>query len=111
MSELIRRAQPRKKARYVCMEGADKLVGIHSRETWPVELRLTVIGIAQWILWHFGEAKLGHGPQPGDDASLQDERGNAETRSRQTLTSSHTRANRRAKCEMAEKVDSHCCSE
>lgn len=26
MSELIKRARPRKKARYVCMEGADKLV-------------------------------------------------------------------------------------
>ena len=27
MSHLIRKAKPRKKARFVCMEGADKLVG------------------------------------------------------------------------------------
>lgn len=29
MSELIKKARPRRKARYVCMEGADKLVSVH----------------------------------------------------------------------------------
>lgn len=29
MSDLIKRAKPRRKARYVCMEGADKLVRKH----------------------------------------------------------------------------------
>jgi DMSO/TMAO reductase YedYZ molybdopterin-dependent catalytic subunit len=30
MSEVIRRAKPTRKARYVCMEGADKLVGFQT---------------------------------------------------------------------------------
>jgi nitrate reductase (NAD(P)H) len=30
MSEVIRRAKPSRRARYVCMEGADKLVGSYN---------------------------------------------------------------------------------
>ena len=30
MADLIRKARPKRKARYVCMEGADKLVRLHS---------------------------------------------------------------------------------
>ena len=30
MSEVIKKAKPRRKARFVCMEGADKLVRIFS---------------------------------------------------------------------------------
>lgn len=34
MLELIKQARPRKKARYVCMEGADKLVRNPKDATW-----------------------------------------------------------------------------
>lgn len=60
MSELIKKARPKKKARYVCMEGADKLVG--NLNIWVAELRLTAISAAQWSLRYFCQAELGHGP-------------------------------------------------
>lgn len=42
MADLIRSAKPLRRAKYVCMEGADKLVGSFMREDTKI-LRLTVI--------------------------------------------------------------------
>ena len=47
MSALIRKARPRKNAKYVCMEGADKLVG----STFQTSKKLLIFP-AQWLLRH-----------------------------------------------------------
>lgn len=69
MRDIIERAMPLRKAKYVCMEGADKLVSIPTYQGRPL-LKLT----AQWLLWHICEVKLGDGPEPWNYACTQNER-------------------------------------
>jgi DMSO/TMAO reductase YedYZ molybdopterin-dependent catalytic subunit len=58
LHEILKKAGLRKGARYVCMEGADKLVSRTCRLQSTPEL----IKLAQWVLWYFGQAQLGTGP-------------------------------------------------
>jgi DMSO/TMAO reductase YedYZ molybdopterin-dependent catalytic subunit len=55
LHEILKKAGLKRGARYVCMEGADKLVSRNCR------LRLTpvLIKLAQWLLWYFSQAQLG----------------------------------------------------
>jgi DMSO/TMAO reductase YedYZ molybdopterin-dependent catalytic subunit len=75
MKDIIERAKPLRKAKYVCMEGADKLVSCMS----VGNVRHLTLCLAQWILWYFREAQLGYGPKPGHHVGAQDERRDAET--------------------------------
>lgn len=70
MSEVLRRTKPKRKAKYVCMEGADKLVsaGIGKRES----LSLLIVK-AEWVLRNVCEVKLGLGSQPRHDVGSQNE--------------------------------------
>lgn len=75
MADLIRKARPKRKARFVCMEGADKLVcPSDTRSFGRKDLGLKLSILAQRLLWHIRQAELGHGPQQGHDVGLQDER-------------------------------------
>jgi DMSO/TMAO reductase YedYZ molybdopterin-dependent catalytic subunit len=70
MADILRSAKPLRQAKYVCMEGADKLVRLpyqHSRMSEIIELRLTP-PIAEWILWNFSEIELGHGSKSRNHA-------------------------------------------
>lgn len=106
MSEVLRAAKPTKRARYVCMEGADKLVGHRSR-LGASAMRLTPA--AQRILRDVRQAQLGDGSKSRYDAGVQDERGSAQTRSRKTVKSSHPRPNRWSKREVAEENHRYGC--
>ena len=61
MSEVIRKARPKRGARYVCMEGADKLVS----DIRPIRIAvlLSDSNAAKWVLRHLCEIKLGNGPK------------------------------------------------
>lgn len=57
MSELVRKAKPKRKARFVCMEGADKLVSPQPRiVSMERSQQSTEWHIAQRILWHISKA-------------------------------------------------------
>lgn len=67
MADILRSAKPLRQAKYVCMEGADKLVrlpyiGLDMSGT-ILESTLTH-PIAEWILRNLGQIELGHGPKP-----------------------------------------------
>lgn len=70
MADVIRRAKPMRGARYVCMEGADKLV-----RDWhgapPMYFELTKA--AERLLWDLCQAELGHGCRSRYDVGTQDE--------------------------------------
>lgn len=87
MSDVIRRAKPLRKARYVCMEGADKLVSVqrHQRSQCPLTK------LAERFLRHISQAELGNGPQPRDHASTWNERRNSTAGSWQAFESRHPR--------------------
>lgn len=69
MRDVIERAKPLRKAKYLCMEGADKLVsGSLSNDR-----SKTDINIAQWILWYVSQAELGYGSKQRYNARTQDE--------------------------------------
>ena len=70
MSELLKRAQPMRKAKYLCMEGADKLV-CHPNAYH--EIRAHRVTTAEWILRNLGQAQLGFGSQSWYDVGPQDE--------------------------------------
>lgn len=77
MADLISKARPKRKARFVCMEGADKLVCPSGPKSFDRKhLVLMLLVIAQRLLRHIRQAELGHGPQQGYDVGLQDERRN-----------------------------------
>jgi DMSO/TMAO reductase YedYZ molybdopterin-dependent catalytic subunit len=57
MSEVIRRARPKRNARYVCMEGADKLVLL----TINILFSIMLTQQAKWILRDMRKVKLGYG--------------------------------------------------
>jgi DMSO/TMAO reductase YedYZ molybdopterin-dependent catalytic subunit len=57
LHEILKKAGLKRGARYVCMEGADKLVSRDFR----LQLILMLIKLAQWVLWYFGQAQLGTG--------------------------------------------------
>lgn len=103
MKDIIERAKPLRRARYVCMEGADKLVSIPIGNAGSVLIR-----IAQWLLRYLGQAQLGHGSKPRHHACPWHERRNAETRSRSTTSSSYPRPNWRQKCEVVEETHHYC---
>ena len=105
MAEVIRRAKPTRKARFVCMEGADQLVSISCFTS--IAAGWADDDLAQWLLWNLREAELGNGPQPRHHARLSDERREASTRSRKASSSGRTRPDRRAEREVAEEVDYH----
>ncbi len=69
MADLIKKARPRRGAKFVCMEGADELVWILSC---PDELSVADSHwlTAQWLLWHVGEVELGHGSKPRHNACV-----------------------------------------
>lgn len=69
MKDVIERAKPLRRARYVCMEGADKLV---SRNTAYTPQSLTAC-VAQWILRHVGKTQLGNESQSRNHVGTQDE--------------------------------------
>lgn len=58
MHEILKKTGLKRGARYVCMEGADKLVSL---DFWP-SIDIVLIKLAQWLLWHIGQAQLGNGP-------------------------------------------------
>lgn len=69
MSDIIQRAKPLRRARYVCMEGADKLV------CYPFMLCISAAktSAAERILRDICEAELGHGQKQRHHARSQDE--------------------------------------
>lgn len=71
MADIIRRAKPLRRARYVCMEGADKLVRQLLSMFWVL---VANVPLAQWLLWDVSEAELGDGPQQRYYACPQNER-------------------------------------
>lgn len=72
MADVIKKARPLRGARYVCMEGADKLVGGSPNTQDPCSFV-----IAKWLLWNLCQAQLGHGSKSGHHAFLGDERRDA----------------------------------
>jgi hypothetical protein len=102
LGDVIKRAMPGRKARYVCMEGADKLVSLLSRCNIPI-----LMPLAEWILWDLRKIKLGDGSESWYDAGLENERRNATARPWQTASSSNTWPNWRKKCKVAEKAHYH----
>jgi len=103
MKDIIERAKPLRKAKYVCMEGADKLVSRISGDN----VQCLILCVAQRILRHISETQLGHGPKPGHHVGAQDEWRNAEARSRQAFKSRDTGTDRWPKREVVEEVDRH----
>lgn len=84
MGEVLKKAGLKRGARYVCMEGADKLVCCCY-----LEFRHELTNVAKWILRHVCQAQLGLRSQQGHDARLQDEWRDADTRSWQAAPSSY----------------------
>jgi DMSO/TMAO reductase YedYZ molybdopterin-dependent catalytic subunit len=64
MADVIRKARPTRKARYVCMEGADKLVSLAERTFFArfIDTPTSDILPAKWLLRYFRKAELG--PRP-----------------------------------------------
>lgn len=61
MADIIRSAKPLRRAKYVCMEGADKLVGVVYIIMTPVKALRTNNYLAKWFLWYISKTELGHG--------------------------------------------------
>ena len=61
MADVLRTAKPRRGARFVCMEGADQLVGAYVCTTTSHKSLLTFL-LAKWLLRHIYKAELGNGP-------------------------------------------------
>jgi hypothetical protein len=76
MKDIIERAKPLRRAKYVCMEGADKLA------SYAVQFHTSKANsaLAQRLLRHICEAELGHGPKSRYHARPWNERGDVETR-------------------------------
>lgn len=103
MKDVIERAKPLRKARYVCMEGADKLVSTSIvLPYWMLKFA------AQRLLRYLGQAQLGHGPQSWNHARSWHEWRTTTTRSRPAASSGHPRPDWRAECKVVEKADSYC---
>ena len=60
MADILRTTKPRRRARFVCMEGADQLVGAKTFIAAEVSTLLTSL-VAKWLLCYFYTAKLGNG--------------------------------------------------
>lgn len=102
MADILRSAKPMRRAKYVCMEGADQLVGA-SIPFHSTTKKLTIP--AERSLWHIGQIKLGNAFQQRYHVGSQDERRVAETRSRPAFTGCCPRPDWRAECQMAEETD------
>jgi len=103
MRDVIERAKPLRRAKYVCMEGADKLVST------PFEyLGSVLICVAKWILWYIRKAQLGYGPKPWHHARSWHERRKITTRSRPATSSGHPRADWWAERKVVEEAHCHC---
>lgn len=103
MADILRSAKPLRRAKYVCMEGADKLVS-HQPITHRTSFRKLIV-IAKWVLWNIGQAQLGYGLQPGDHAGSQDERRVTSPGSRSPSESRGPRSDRRPQCQVAQEID------
>ena len=102
MADILRSAKPMRRAKYVCMEGADQLV----RPSVPFHSTTKKLTIpAERLLWHIGQIKLGDGFQQRNHVGSQDERRVAETRSRPAFTGCCVRPDWRAECQVAEEID------
>jgi hypothetical protein len=113
MADVIRKARPTRKARYVCMEGADKLVSYAHQAVPKFDAAALYPGRqltrspAEWLLWHVCQAQLGTRPKSRHYARTRHEWRASPTRSRHAITRCDTRPDRWEKREMAEKVDCH----
>jgi DMSO/TMAO reductase YedYZ molybdopterin-dependent catalytic subunit len=103
MSEIIFRAKPLRRARYVCMEGADKLVWRRAYSC----MSAVKSSAAQRILRDFCKAELGHGPKQRYYARPQDEWRTPSPRSRPSFKSYRPRTNWRKKRQVVDEIDSH----